>query len=269
MGKRKYLVGATLALAVSVAVAAIAQAAVISQTLTVIVPQGSKQDKKVRGPAGLDVDIATAETPPTPAAQTASHTDVDFDKDFKFTPGKLPQCSPASLAGTTTEAAKAACGASQVGFGTANSCSAAGGCGVASVPLVVTAFNGTTAGGRPTFLLHAKPGGIGAATPPLVLVGTLIPSPLGAPYGSRLAVEVPDTASTGLHLNDFHVFVLKQVTVKRNKKKNKPAKFYISAKCSRKTWSFQSTTFFRGGAPTQVSQANVPCKQKKAKKKKK
>jgi hypothetical protein len=267
MRKRKYVIGATLALAASVAFAAVAQGVVVKQQILVQVPQGSKQDKKLKGAAGLDVDVVTTETAPTPAEQTASLTDVDFDKDFKFTPGTLKQCNPNSLANTTTDQAKAACPGSQVGFGTANSCDATLGCGGVSVPLTVTAFNGTPAGGRPTFLLHAKPGGIGAATPALVLVGTLAPSPLGAPYGQRLSVTVPDTRTTGLHLNDFHVFVLKQVTVKAKPTKAKPAKYYISANCSDKSWEFRSSTTFRGGAPTQTSTATVPCTQKKVAKK--
>lgn len=266
MRKRKYVIGATFALAASVAFAGIAQGVVNKQEILVQVPQGAKQDKKLKGGAGLDVDVVTTETPPTPAGQTASHTDVDFDKDFKFTPGTLKECNPAALANTTTDQAKAACPGAQVGFGTANACSATGGCGSISVPLTVTAFNGTPSGGNPTFLLHAKPGGIAAATPNLVLVGTLTRSPLGNPYGMRLGVEVPDTSSTGNHLNDFHVFVLKQVTQKAKPAKAKPAKFYISANCSDKSWEFQSTTTFRAGAPTQTDTATVPCAQKKVKK---
>jgi hypothetical protein len=269
MRKHKFVIGVCIALAGSL-IAASAAMAVNSQKLTVLATP-TKQFKKTKGAGALDVDIATTIPLGTPVAQTASHTDVDFDKDYKFTPGKLPQCNPISLANTTTAAAQAACPGSQVGQGTAALCSPAVGCGAGpgTVPVTVTAFNGTTAGGNPTFLLHAKPGGVAAQNPPLVLVGTLIRSPVGGAYGMRLSVEVQDTASTQLHLVDFHTIVNKVQTVKRNKKKNKPAQFYISANCSDKSWEFSETTQYRAGGGTSTSTTSVPCSQKKEKKKKK
>jgi len=151
-----------------------------------------------------------------------------------------------------------------------------GGCAAASVPLVVTAFNGTPVGGFPTLVLHAKTGGLAAAAPPLILVGTLIPSPRGFPYGMRLSVEIPDTATTGLHLADFNAFVGKLPTVKPTKKQKakcrridnakkrkaclkRKKKFYAMARCSDRTWDFQSETQFRQNAPTQSSKTTVGC----------
>ncbi|MGH2955876.1 MAG: hypothetical protein ACRDL6_02640 [Solirubrobacterales bacterium] len=271
MRKRKYLMGLTLALATSVAVAGTAHAAVLGQTLTVA-PSPTKQAKKKFGAGALDVNIATTHSFPQPAAQTAQQTDVDFDKDYRFTPGKLPQCNPASLANTTTAAAQAACPGSQVGSGDATLCSSAGGCGALSIPAVVTAFNGTPSGGNPTFLLHVKAGGIAAAVPNLVLVGTLINSPAGGEFGKRLSVQVPDTSSQGVQLTNFHTVVPKtrsQKPKKKKGKKKKPARYYIEARCSDKSWQFQETTLFRAGGGTATGTATVPCKQKKAKKKKK
>lgn len=264
--KRKYLIGATLALAASVAVAAIAQAAVTSQSLLVSV-SAKKQDKKVRGPADINVTVDTAESPPTPAAQTASQTVVDFDKDFKFTAGKLATCNPTPLAGTTTEQANALCGASKVGSGAATLCSAVGGCGVTpggGIQGVVTAYNGVPSGGNQSIILHARFGPPANTT--TVLTGVLTSSPLGNPYGSRLVVTVPDTALTGLHLTHFQTAIPKLVSVKANKKKHKPAKYYVSAKCSDKTWDFQSSTTFRAGGAPQTAHTTVGCKQKPTKK---
>lgn len=272
MRKRKYVIGATLALAASVAMAAVAHATVDSQTLTVKVTQ-SKQDKKIFGPADLDVDIATTETAPTSDNQTPIQTDVDFDRDFKFTPGSLPTCGGADpkslLKSTTTAAALAACPGAQVGSGTAFACPAKFGC-LAQVPFVVTAFNGARVNGNATFILHARSD---ASSVTLILIGTLIPSPAGPLYGQRLSVAVDDTSSTGLHLRDFHVIVPKTQSVKKKKgkagKPAKPAKYYISAKCSgNKTWDFQETTQYRGGAPTLNAKAQVACTQKKTKPKK-
>jgi hypothetical protein len=268
MRKRKYLIGATLALAASVAVAAVAQGAVTGQNLIVTVA-AKKQDKKQRGPTDINVTVDTSESPPTSAAQTASQTVVDFDKDFKITPGRLATCNPTALAGTTTAQAQAACPGSQVGSGAATLCSAAGGCGATpggGIQGTVTAFNGVPSGGSPAIVLHARFGPPANTT--TVLTGVFGTSPLGNPYGPRLTVTVPDTSLTGLHLTHFQVAIPKLVTVKKNKKKKKPAKYYASAKCSHKIWNFNETTTFRAGAPQQSSHTTATCKQKKKKKKK-
>jgi len=265
--KRKYLIGATLALAACVAVAAIAQAAVTSQTLSVSV-SATKQDKKTRGPADINVTVDTAEAPPTPAAQTASQTVVDFDKDFTITKGALPTCNPTPLAGTTTDQANALCGPAKVGSGAATLCSATGGCGATpggGIQGTVTAYNGVPSGGATSIILHARFGPPANTT--TVLTGTFTTSPLGNPYGPRLIVSVPDTALTGLHLTHFQTAIPKLISVKANKKKGKPAKYYVSAKCSDKTWDFQSTSTFRAGGAPQTSHTTVPCKQKPSKKK--
>jgi hypothetical protein len=266
--KRKYLIGATLALAASVAVAALAQAAITGQTLSASV-SATKQDKKVRGPADINVTVDTAESPPTTATQTASQTVVDFDKDFTFTAGALPTCNPTPLAGTTTDQANALCGPSKVGSGAATLCSAALGCGGTpggGIQGVVTAYNGVPSGGNQSIILHARFGPPANTT--TVLTGVLTSSPLGNPYGKRLVVTVPDTSLTGLHLTHFQTAIPRLISVKANKKKGKPAKYYVSAKCSDKTWDFQETTTFRAGAPPLSSHTSAPCKQKPAKKKK-
>jgi hypothetical protein len=268
MRKRKYLIGATLALAASVAFAGIAQAVLTDQVFIVSVG-AKKQQKKTRGAADINITLDTIETPPTPAAQTASLVYVDFDKDFAITPGKLPTCNPTALTGTTTEAALAACGASKVGTGGATLCSAMGGCALTpggGIQGVVTAFNGVPSGGT-SLILHARFGPPANTT--TVLTGVFSASPLGPTYGPRLAVTVPDTALTGLHLTHFQTAIPKLVTVKANKKKKKPAKYYVSAKCSDKTWEFRSEDMGRAGRPTNIETTTVPCKQLRPKKKKK
>jgi hypothetical protein len=272
--KRKYLIGATLALAASVAIAAIAQAASTGQSLTVQV-SATKQDKKVRGPADINVTVDTQEAAPFNAAtqgQDAQQTVVDFDKDFTFTAGALPTCNPTSLTGSTTEAALAACGRAKVGSGAATLCEATAtlqGCAATpggGIQGVVTAFNGVPSGGNQSIILHARFGPPANTT--TVLTGVLTNSPLGNPYGKRLVVSVPPTGqSTGLHLTHFQTSIPRLISVKANKKKGKPAKYYVSAKCSDKTWDFQETTTFRSGGPTLSAHTTAPCKQKPAKKK--
>ena len=268
MRKRKYLIGATLALVASVAVAAVAQATIDNQTLIVSVT-AKKQDKKVKGPADINITVDNAFTPPQSAAQTDQLTNVDIDKDFAITPGKLPTCNATSLAGTTTDQANAACGAAKIGSGAATLCSAAGGCAATpggGVQGVVTAFNGQPSGGSPAIILHARFGPPANTT--TVLTGTFQPSPLGNPYGQRLVVQVPDTALTGLRLTHFQTAISRLVTVKANKKKHKPAKYFVSAKCSHKSWSFHSESNFRAGGGQRSATTTVACTQKKTKKKK-
>jgi hypothetical protein len=268
MRNRKFLVGAALTVTAMFAAAGVAQAA-ITNTMTVQ-SHFIKQDKKTPGGTDLRVDIATQFPPGTPAAQSASNDDVDVARDFSFTP-PAAVCNPTSLTGTTTAQAQATCGAAIVGQGTAMLCSPVVGCAGTpggGVPATVTDFNGTPSGGNPTLVLHTKPGGVAAATPPTIITGVLVPSPAGALYGKRLAVTVPDTSSTGLDLVDFDTTLNRIVTRKANKKKHKPAKYYVMAKCSKKSWAFQETNTYRAGGGTATASATVACKQKKKKKKK-
>ena len=265
MRKRKYLIGATLALAVAVAMPSLASAAPTGQTLDVVVKK-VKQDKKKRGAADIDVTVDTQYAPGSAnPGQTAFNTVVDFDKDFVFNPGKLPKCNPTQLANTTTAAAKAACGGSEVGAGEANLCSTAN-ASVCLVSAVVTAFNGTPVGGNPQLLLHTRT----SANTTSVLDGTLINSPLGGQYGKRLNVNVPDTGQLGQTLVHFRTAVPKQVTKRRTVKNKKTGKkqviktFYVSARCGKgKSWQFQETTQFRAGGGTHTASDEVKCKRKK------
>jgi hypothetical protein len=262
MRNRKFLVGAGLTVVSLFAMAGVAQAATQSTTVSAT---NTKQDAKVPGGTGLHVDIKTTFPPGTPAAQGPSHTDVDLPKDFSFVP-PAATCNPTQLAGTTTAAALALCGAAKVGQGVATLCSPTVGCAGTpggGIPAAVTAFNGVPSGGRPQLILHTKPGGLAAATPPAVLTGVLVPSPVGGVFGQRLSVTVPDTSSTGADLVDFDVTINRIVTRKANKKKHKPAKYYLNAKCSKKSWVFGVTTTFNAGGGTATSSATVPCKQKK------
>ena len=278
MRKRKHVVGLSLALAASVALASVAQAAVTGQTVTTTVTPAKQVKKGAPGGVSLETTIATQTTPGTPVAQTASLNEYHLDKDFSINTGSLKTCNPASLVGTTTDAAKnTACPGTQVGQGDASLCSAVAGCGAGPgvVPAVVTGFNGIKNAGDPVLLLHTKPGGVAAATPPSILTGTLKASSIGGKFGRMLSTIVPDTAATGLHLTNFHVILNKITTVKKKVKKTKkgkkvkPPKFYLAAKCSDKVWDFQETTFYRAGGAPQTATATQACKQKKAKKKKK
>jgi hypothetical protein len=268
MRKRNYVMGLVAVLAVSVAVPAVAHAAITGTTITASVT-GTKQEKKVRGGIGLDFTTNTAHTFPDVVPQTASNATVDFDKDFAFTSKGLPTCNPTKLANTTTDQALAACpGKRKVGSGDATLCSFAGACGAApgGATGVVTAFNGTPSGGALSLLLHTRT----SAGNTTVLDGTLVNSPVGGSFGKRLNVNVPDTSPTGQELTIFHTNIPKTVvSKKKNKKTGKTVKtFYLSAKCSAdKIWQFQASFIHRNGGPTTNGATQVPCKVKKPKKK--
>jgi hypothetical protein len=268
MRNRKFLVGAGLTVVSLFALVGVAQAAQ-TQTMTASATN-TKQDKKVPGGTGLHVDIKTTYPLGTPAAQSASHTDLDLPRDYSFVP-PAATCNPTQLQGTTTATALSLCGASQVGSGLATLCSPVLGCAGTpggGIPAVVTAFNGVPSGGNPQLILHTKPGGVAASTPPTILTGVLIQSPAGGQFGKRLSVTVPDTSSTGFDLVDFDTTINKIVTRKANKKKHKAAKFYVNAKCSTRSWAFQQTTTYNAGGGSASASANQACTQKKTKKKK-
>jgi hypothetical protein len=144
MRKRNLMIGAVVGVAGSLAIAGIASAVVDSQTYNSTASK-TKQDRKVRGPVGnfvTNVDTQYSGTFSPPATQTV----LTFDRDFKFTPGKLAQCNLASLTGKDAAGARAACPKSQVGQGSAVIRTLAGG----TLNAVVSAFNGARTGGNPT-----------------------------------------------------------------------------------------------------------------------
>jgi hypothetical protein len=268
MRKRNVMIGLAGALALSIATAGSAQAAgtLAGQTLEVTATAG-KLDKKVPGPvSNLNVVVNTQYNGTTPPfTGKAINTKVDFPRDFVFTP-PTAQCDPTSpgFGQSTTEAALAACGPARVGGGSANLAGA-----VAGVTATVTAFNGTPAGGNPTILLHSRT----TAGTTTVLIGAL-ENGLGGEFGKQLNVTVP-ILPLGFVITRFQTAIPQLLTVKgkkASKKKGKkavPAKYYVGAKCSTKSWSFQARSTYDNGQQTTTNKVTQPCTQKKAKKKKK
>ena len=266
MRKRNYLIGMAGALVLSLGVAGTANAAGTLTGQTVKVTASSKpQDKKAVGPISslkVEVDTTYDGNQLPPFTGKAINTKVDFPKDFVFTPPKA-QCDPntGGFNTSTTEVAKSLCGPAQVGTGSARILAPAivGG----QLTANVTAFNGTTPEGLPTILLHSRT----SAGTTTVLVGTLRRSDQGGKFGTVLDVIVPPLP-LGAVIVHFETTIPQLLTVKANKKKNKPAKYYVGAKCSTKTWNFQARSTYDNGATT-IGTSSAPCKQKKSKKKKK
>jgi hypothetical protein len=272
MRKSKYLIAGVAAVALSVAVSSAAQAATFQGQSLVVTPSSGAQDKKTPGPINsLFTDVITGytNTPPSVPDKYATNTKLYFTSDFVFNTAGLAQCDPTpAFAGGTTANAIATCGPAQVS--SAGSAKLEG--PVAGVTAVVTAFNGTQPAGLPTILLHSQ----SSAGPSLTLTGTLRNSDVGG-FGKMLDVPVDLGPFQGTEaITDFRVTVKKvklpkggkSAAAAAKKKKKKAPKYYIMAKCKKKTWNFQAVTTYNTGAPTTAT-SSAKCKQKKKKKPKK
>jgi hypothetical protein len=252
-------------------VAAVAPAALTKSELTVAVAP-AKQSTKTPGGVSIAVNSETAYDAYMPApANPSSHvtrTVLHFDNDFSFNTVGYPQCPLASIATASTESARATCPDSMIGTGTVN---VDGIVGPASG--IVTAFNGQPQGGLPTVLFHSRVGAPLNST--TVLTGVLKPSEIGGDFGKELDIEVAAVAGGYEVIKHFDVTVGKIVTKKANKKRHKPAKYYVAATCRDKdhTWNFLGdSTFANNGSPgtfKMPSPSTQTCKAKPAKKKKK
>ena len=265
---RKYLIGVLAGgLLGAVALSGISSADVTTLTSTGKVTP-SKQDKKKRGGATVffqNVDTHDGVTVPPggpgcapPAAVTtackyfppSTQTVIQFPRDYKFTPGTIPDCNLSSLAGKDAAGARAACPGSVVGQGSSvvhtltEAGTPPGNPGVLNG--TVTAFNGAPSGGNPTLYVHIDIAGV--ATKP-ILTGTFT--------GPRLTVAVPPV--TGTVIESFNTTIGKRVSL-RNKKTGKKT-FYFSARCSKKKWTTTVTNTYQGGK-TLSSTFSQKCKQR-------
>jgi hypothetical protein len=198
----------------------------------------------------------------------ATNTLVKFPSEAKITAKGISQCNPATLEGTTTEQAVAACGKSQV-----QSCTPApkSPCGSAiadvvgaDLDAVVTAFNGTSVNGNPSILLHSR---VDAASLTTVLVGEIRPpAARGATTGYELNVPVPPLAGGAAAIQRFEATVQKKIKSKKSgkaahasKKKKKKKKAYVKAsQCAdgQHTWE---GVFDFSDAPQATASFNEPC----------
>lgn len=246
--RNKFLIGAVLGVVASLAITSVASAAVLSQTYSSVADK-TKQDRKVRGPVGdFRTDVDTLYSPPF--APAATQTVLTFDRAFKFDPGNLDECNPASLFGQTQAGARAVCGDAEVGQGSSRLRTLLGG----TLFGAVTAFNGVPSGGNPVILLHVDVAGV--TTKP-ILTGTL--------NRNVLTVNVPVVPGTVIEHFDT---TIDQIRVKKaNKKKGKPAKYFVSAKCTDRNWQHSETTTFTDGSTKSASFVQK-CKKKPLKRKK-
>ncbi len=260
----KYLTGVALGLVGALALSGVASAAVTGVTWTANVTP-TKQDKKKRG--GVAITIGTAEAhegltfPPggpgcmPPAVVTSackyfppSHTSViNFDPDFRLTPGTIPRCDLASLTGKDATGARAACPRSIVGQGTSEIHTV-----TETNPLfgTITAFNSLSSGGDPMVLLHMD---IDRSTTSPILTGVV--------SGNVLTVQGPVTP--GAVLTNLTISINRRVSMRKGRK----TFFFVSARCSKRRWQSSATVFYTDGTQHTGSTTQT-CKQKKRKKKK-
>jgi hypothetical protein len=253
--KRAYVVGA-LALSVPLAVSGAAYGQNGVQTIdgNISPPQGSKN-------AALSVEVAYVPGSDGKVAH-ATNAFIEFPAEGKvstkakkkkrrsggaFASAKtvrIPECDPASIEGTTTADAVAACGKSQVGSG-----SAIADVGGIDLAATVTAFNGKDVNGNDSILLHSR---VEAASLTTVLVGEIRP-PAGRgpqPYGYSLNVPVPPLAGGAAAIERFQTTVQEKITKDVG---------YISGKCGADhTYSFRGTFDF-SDAPQAVVTDEQTC----------
>lgn len=240
MRSKRFLIGACV-LASCVAIPASAfGAAAATQTIEAQVggKEKPKADKKKFKGTTIYVKTTTADAAdPAAMPPKASRAVINFPKsNMKFDPGAAPGCAQSQIANTTTDAAKAACGSSQVGSGKASAALPFGTGGTRQdFPVTVTAFNNGDADG---ILLHSR------AEAPLntttVLVGTL--------QGTTLDVAIPPLGGGVGAISSF------ETTVKKGK--------YVQFRCKKKSFKYTST-FTYTDTPSASAEDSQKCKQKK------
>jgi len=136
---------------------------------------------------------------------------IAFDKALKIDSSATPKCDEGDIAGTDTATAKANCPDSVIGKGSANARFP----GPVNVPVVVTAFNGTSSGSdcpsaNAVVLLHSDP----AAGSTLIIRGPLCDTTLGGTRQDRMFnADVPALPGGGA-LTEFITTVKKGSFVK-------------------------------------------------------
>jgi hypothetical protein len=215
--RRNLVLGLAVALALGVAGVAYAANTTVSTVTQTVTPSdlSATKFKDVK----LFVHTSTHNLTANQRPASAQNVDLDFDNSQKFFTKYLKTCHSsnpgADLANKSTSEAVAICGqGSVVGHGSAQAVTGQGPT-FTTHTAVVTAFNGKKdANGHPTIILHTRFGAdLGNVT--VVLIGVLVPSPVGGDFGKRLQVHnIPQVPC--VPLSDFQTTVHKTYTHKVN-----------------------------------------------------
>jgi hypothetical protein len=235
---RKRFLIVPLGLVIAAAVAATAISAPAVQTLDAVLGGKTtpKFDKKKFKPTSIEVTTTVSDQAnPAGVPPKATQAVLKFDKkDVKFNTKAVPGCDPNAIENTTTDAAKAACGSSVVGSGSAVAALPFGAGGARQdFSAVVTAFNRGDAKG---ILLHSRVEALGTT---VVLKGTI--------SGSTLTVAIPPLAGGVGAIPEFKTKIKK--------------KDYVQGRCKDKKID-TSSTFTYTDAPTATATDSQKCKQK-------
>ncbi len=256
---RKYLIGTVTGLVGVMMFASVASADVTNVQMGLQVSP-AKQDKKQFGGASVffsSTDTHAGELPCTNALSVTCRafppsiqTLLGFPTDFKFNPGKLPDCNLSQLIGQSTAGAKAACSRSIVGGGSNLQLFSDG----RLLSGTITAFNGAPSGGNPSLYLHVEFPGV--TTKPILN---------GVIQGNRILVQIPPVQ--GSVIENFSTTLNRTVVgKKKNKKTGKVTKqFYFSVRCSKRNWTGTEQVTYQNGKVLNSS-VSQKCTQKKKKK---
>jgi hypothetical protein len=165
-------------------------------------------------------NVESTDHSPVPALRTFR---LEFDKDGRLNTKGLPVCQPASLAGTTPQAARRICGGAIVGSGTVAASVNQPGLQGVQLRSPLSLFNGPRIGGNATVVAHAQ--SIVPSPQTYVVLITIEKLRKGA-FSYRASAQVPEFAEgTGslIHL---------EAKVGRRFKSGGVKRSYVSAKCS-------------------------------------
>jgi hypothetical protein len=183
---RKLLVGATLALVASLAVAGVASAVDAQQAIDVKITKNTAGTKeKPKSVGKLNVVTTTTPGPGSPAGTFATNkATIFFDKNLVFNAKAFKECKPANKSAPVGSDVKAKCASAKIGAGKAAGQATVGG----QENLTVTAYNGAAkANGDRWFYLHVE------GSVPLKIdsvIAATLKRATGA-YGYKLDVPIP------------------------------------------------------------------------------
>jgi hypothetical protein len=209
-----------------------------AQTQTVDIYVSPKALPKLKmAPVALKIHTATGDSAspngiPSPAVRALINFDDDIAVNFRLK--GLGRCSPESIAGLSTDQAKATCPRSIVGGGAAKvRIPWPNPEGYVELPAVVTAFNATTepGTGRPRVILYSRQEDTGQGSS---IIGVFKKSSAGADYGRLLDVDIPLLLDGNAALTDFRVTIgngykkgfVKARCFDRNRRMNMKTRFF-------------------------------------------
>jgi hypothetical protein len=165
-------------------------------------------------------NVSSTDKGPVPALRNFS---LEFDKDGRLSTAGLPVCQPASLAGTTPQAARRICGKAMVGEGTVSASVADPGLAGVMVRSPLSLFNGPRVNGNATVIAHARQL---LPTPQTYVVVITVEKLKKGAFSYRASATVPEFAEgTGslIHLD---------AEVGRKYSSGGVKRSYVSARCS-------------------------------------